>query len=412
MKEAGIKNKKEFYSKYPDKESFFKDYPHMRTGGSYTWDTSTNSSYKAGGQLNVEQNQALPEDRSIDNKFRNVIEKRGSGNKRPSQVPFPIQSGAYTDVPQTLKKGGQYSGTYDLGTNGYYQEGGTMIDEGTGKSLYKKSSKYKPLKQEGGECPECEEMKKGGHWIQDAIKHPGRCTPGSPNYDCPKGSPQWRLTQTFKKHHGFHKKEDGGETSEEESVKKAPPVAINYNTGNDPYHHPNINYGQNQPGVTRQKQNISYIPQAAMHDMPVTHPQQMSNDSEQETGQQSNPHYGLSAIASAAGLFSGIGYMMNQNQKTRNYQNYLMQHGQTNDMYYPTPGSKGEIGISGQGYGQMNLTGPTGAYGFQNAGYFAPQMMAQQGGMMLREYEVGGEYDISDEEIARLQKLGYKIQKM
>lgn len=24
-------------------------------------------------------------------------------------------------------------------------------------------------------------------WIKKAIKHPGRCTPGSPNYDCPKG---------------------------------------------------------------------------------------------------------------------------------------------------------------------------------------------------------------------------------
>lgn len=47
------------------------------------------------------------------------------------------------------------------------------------------------------------------NWIKKAIKHPGRCTPGSPNYDCPKGSPQWNLAQRFK--HGYlHKKEDGG----------------------------------------------------------------------------------------------------------------------------------------------------------------------------------------------------------
>jgi hypothetical protein len=52
------------------------------------------------------------------------------------------------------------------------------------------------------------EYKSGGKWIQGAVKNPGRCTPGSPNYDCPEGSPQWRLAQTFKKHHGFHKKED------------------------------------------------------------------------------------------------------------------------------------------------------------------------------------------------------------
>lgn len=48
-------------------------------------------------------------------------------------------------------------------------------------------------------------------WIKKAIKHPGRCTPGSPNYDCPKGSPQWNLAQRFK-HGDLHKKEDGGYT--------------------------------------------------------------------------------------------------------------------------------------------------------------------------------------------------------
>jgi len=47
------------------------------------------------------------------------------------------------------------------------------------------------------------------NWIKKAIKHPGRCTPGSPNYDCPKGSPQWNLAQRFK-HGDLHKKEYGG----------------------------------------------------------------------------------------------------------------------------------------------------------------------------------------------------------
>ena len=47
------------------------------------------------------------------------------------------------------------------------------------------------------------------NWIKKAIKHPGRCTPGSPNYDCPKGSPQWNLAQRFK-HGDLHKKENGG----------------------------------------------------------------------------------------------------------------------------------------------------------------------------------------------------------
>jgi hypothetical protein len=86
---------------------------------------------------------------------------------------------------------------------------------------------------DGGEsdCPECDEMnshimasgammldedmpgmKGGGNWIQNANLKKGRCTPGSPNYDCPKGSPQWNLAQTFKKHNGFQKKQDGGGT--------------------------------------------------------------------------------------------------------------------------------------------------------------------------------------------------------
>ncbi len=75
-------------------------------------------------------------------------------------------------------------------------------------------------------CRECEKQKfvlpyeyfanpltiveEGGDWIQSAIKHPGRCTPGSPNYDCPKGSPQWNLAQRFK-HGDLHKGASGGE---------------------------------------------------------------------------------------------------------------------------------------------------------------------------------------------------------
>ena len=58
-------------------------------------------------------------------------------------------------------------------------------------------------------CMECGgKMKKGG-WIQSAIKNPGRCTPGSPNYDCPKGSPQWNLAQRFKSGDLSKKGQDG-----------------------------------------------------------------------------------------------------------------------------------------------------------------------------------------------------------
>lgn len=40
---------------------------------------------------------------------------------------------------------------------------------------------------------------KGKKWIPEDLEK-GRCTPGEPNYDCPKGSPQYNLAQTFKKH--------------------------------------------------------------------------------------------------------------------------------------------------------------------------------------------------------------------
>lgn len=73
-------------------------------------------------------------------------------------------------------------------------------------------------------CPECEKnsesllyrqtMEEGGEWIQGAIKHPGRCTPGSANYDCPEGSPQWNLAQRFK-HGDLHKAQEGGQQKEQ-----------------------------------------------------------------------------------------------------------------------------------------------------------------------------------------------------
>lgn len=50
-------------------------------------------------------------------------------------------------------------------------------------------------------------MKAGGKWIPNNL-HKGRCkNPGSP--ECPKGSPQYNLAMTFKKHHGFQKAEYG-----------------------------------------------------------------------------------------------------------------------------------------------------------------------------------------------------------
>lgn len=42
-------------------------------------------------------------------------------------------------------------------------------------------------------------------WLQGAIHHPGRCKDMG-SKECPKGSPQYNLALTLKRHHGFHKK--------------------------------------------------------------------------------------------------------------------------------------------------------------------------------------------------------------
>lgn len=56
-------------------------------------------------------------------------------------------------------------------------------------------------------------MRTGGKWIPHNLKK-GRCdNPG--DEECPKGSPQYNLAMTFKKHHGFHKEEYGGQVEAE-----------------------------------------------------------------------------------------------------------------------------------------------------------------------------------------------------
>jgi len=51
---------------------------------------------------------------------------------------------------------------------------------------------------------------KKGNWIQGAVnpKHKGYCTPMTKSTCTPKRK---AFAMTMKKHHGFHKKEDGGE---------------------------------------------------------------------------------------------------------------------------------------------------------------------------------------------------------
>ncbi len=53
------------------------------------------------------------------------------------------------------------------------------------------------------------------HWIPKKLKK-GRCTPMG-TAECPPGSPQYNLAKTFKRHHGFHKKQTGGKVDNNEA---------------------------------------------------------------------------------------------------------------------------------------------------------------------------------------------------
>ena len=148
----------EFYSQYPDQETFCQDYPDMCPSLTQS-EKNTKVDF-----LPVEQNQPMSILNSIVNKY--ITPKQLTNDSLPIPKLSPIQTMKNIgSANQTMQPEMQYAGfpQYKIG---------------------------------------------GNHWIQGAVKHPGRCTPGSPNYDCPKGSPQWRLAQTFKKHHGFH--EEGG----------------------------------------------------------------------------------------------------------------------------------------------------------------------------------------------------------
>jgi len=60
---------------------------------------------------------------------------------------------------------------------------------------------------------------KKGNWIQGAVnpKHKGFCTPMTKSTCTPRRK---AFAMTMKKHHGFHKKEEGGEIESPEALKE------------------------------------------------------------------------------------------------------------------------------------------------------------------------------------------------
>ncbi len=101
-----------------------------------------------------------------------------------------------------------------------------------------------------GQQPQQTTMKAGGHWIQGAIKHPGRCSnPGDAR--CPKGSPQYNLAMRFK-HGDLHKHQFGGaleigecEDCEKEEMKAGGKTVTRKNDyGSKSHPYPSVAAGQ------------------------------------------------------------------------------------------------------------------------------------------------------------------------
>lgn len=75
-----------------------------------------------------------------------------------------------------------------------------------------------PAMEDGGEV----EMAKSGKWIQKAVnpKHKGYCTPMTKKTCTPRRK---ALARTFKKHHGFHKAEDGMQMQQQQPIAQGTP---------------------------------------------------------------------------------------------------------------------------------------------------------------------------------------------
>lgn len=155
--------------------------------------------HKQGGMVNKYPDggsieEAIKKAQNAEKYWENNPDDRGQWGNYPSVLTFNPLNAKYNRIDNSI----------DFPQNPYAINPRTLEPLGSYGSYKGNPNVTDPqlLKSELGEY-------KSGGWIQGAIKHPGRCTPGSPNYDCPKGSPQWNLAQRFK-HGDLHKHEDGG----------------------------------------------------------------------------------------------------------------------------------------------------------------------------------------------------------
>ena len=359
VKASGARSTKEFLSRYPSEELFFRDYPM----------------FNPNRQLNVEQNQSLPGDHSVENSLKNVTEtfKRGGTNRKAPANSTIIPVGPNPE----MKKGGNY--TWDASTNSSYELGG-----------------------------EIEEYKSGGIHINPANKGKFNATKKATGKTTEElthsKNPVTRKRAIFAQNAAKWHHEMGGMIPKfQNGLWNAPPaipqdVTNGYKMDNswkglmkDPIAQQQMKPQQNLPGVsptqpTNQPQFNSQqdFSQNDIYNSPT------GNSNRQTLGYLSNAtnqflNYGL----------PGVQYLENQAQnksrRTTDINNRM-----TDTMYAdPTnpQNSKGDYGI-----GANN--------GTFRPNQYTPGRFGQYGG----KFQEGGVYDASSDEIAQLKAKGYKIQ--
>lgn len=467
IKMAGCSSEEEFYSRYKDEKDFFKEYPLAKY-------------HTSDGQADVSQNQKMPPDRSVKNEFRNAKEEKRSVPKSkeykkggchecdmmkyqvggnfpagniytdnyshifneqgqmdftPDTRPTPAVSTEYYQrrmVPNPVTGVGEMqqvrvaaqadpsshygisqSPAYNYGTTSDFSTGITGPAVATsGAALGSENYSLDRIREQDG-------YKKGG-WIQKAIKHPGRCTPGSPNYDCPKGSPQWNLAQRFRRG-DLHKAQFGEQVN-------LP------NTSNNPWT-AGTNFNQNL-GNTPVKKALkdSFFIDETSHknrpkispDYPTTDPlvqnapiQPTNNVQGLNTSNNVNPWMvGAGVLGAGLGALAGYSAIQNNLEKQSNFANYQREQGLTSNAYQARnpQGSQGDFGQVGQAYGMFRPNQQVPAKGgnrfAKNGGHGtwdgAMGVYFQEGGQA--GFEKGSVMDLSPAQIQAMTKKGYRFE--
>lgn len=364
------------------------------------------------------------------------VETKKMGGYIPAPIGYQPQILKTTDGIHHMQYGGaisnqSYNGVYSAKPGApIKQQGGPMPPKVKQEPGY---WTFYPYSMDGGNITEIQyggpvmdggmdELKKGG-WIQKAtasIKKRGTegvCT-GSKfgSSSCPPGSKRYNLAKTFRKM--AKNREYGGSTN------PFHPLAQYVNGGFGPGNPDEELNDMNVPQATQSMQSSSMYNDPAAAGIVSQSPDPADTavwragmtDEEaqaniaagsQATAAQPKGPTGLQKAAFygqgfnnllGAGLMTAANFANRKSEKANAAYNRSL--GMTSNMpLYQNPGGKGDY--NQQGMFRTTQMVPT------NPGMYMPGH-AQYGGLM--KYEHGGTYELDDMEIARLKKLGYKIQ--